>query len=309
MIRILSTTALATLIAAPATADGLNYGRFSYDFTRYTNDDSDFELDRSVLLGGVEYELGQFLLTADIANLSFDIDDVDLSTFVLGASGAYIFSPEVLAGAGLFYTSVDADDGVTEVEDDATGFEVFGQYVNSQFGAGVNVAKADTDEDNFVTSLYGEFSASPEITLAAIFSTDSEVDGTSYALTAEYETGPIFVRGVYSDFTESDIGVLLLRGHYEITPQIRATAGYEVFTGDDLGDFYTLTGGAGYQITDGFWADARYGILGGDDVSGDPYAAQLTLTYEFGERKRLDQRLGQARSDDNRFSALPALAF
>ena len=309
MIRIFSTTALVALIAAPAMADGVNYARLSYDFTRFSNDDADFELDRSLLQGSAEYEFGQFLLSGDIINDSFDIDDVDVSAFGVAVSGAFMISQEALIGAGLLYISAEGDNGVVEVEDDTTGFEVFGQYVDAQFGVALNVFKTDVDEDNVTTTLYGEFSATPEVTLAAIVTNQSEFDGTAYALTAEYETGPVFVRGVYTDFTEDDIGTLLIRGDYDITPQFRASASYEVFTGGDLPDAYTVTAGAGYQVVDGLWVDGRYGIYAGDDVSGDPNAAQLTLTYEFGDRKRLDRRLDQGLTDDSRFSSVPALSF
>ncbi|MEL6841257.1 MAG: hypothetical protein AAFP85_18380, partial [Pseudomonadota bacterium] len=75
MKQLLATSALAALLASPAFAEGVNYTRLSYDFTRYTNDDIDFDLDSNLLQGGVEYTLGQVLLSADIANQDFALGE------------------------------------------------------------------------------------------------------------------------------------------------------------------------------------------------------------------------------------------
>lgn len=286
MFRSITMTAVAALLAGPVFADGVNYTRLSYDFTNY---DSDFGLegDASLLQGTVEYEISQFLLSADILNLDFD----GSSSTAYGVAGAYMFTPEALAGLGVFGN--DPDSG-----DNTTGFEVFGQYETAQFGVGLNVTKDDTDEDNVTTTLVGEAEVTSGVTLGASVATESESDGTDYVLSADYDLGPIEARAAVSGTSEDDGGLFGVRGSYEFTPQFRASASYQTSYGDDLVDESVFTVGGGYQIVDGLWFDANYGIIDSDDYSDDIDRIQATLTFETGTQKRIDRRFSQASIDD-----------
>jgi hypothetical protein len=87
MLRTLTTTAAIALMTAPAFADGVSYARLSYDFDRYSVDDQD--LDVGTLLGDIEYELGQFLLSAHLAHRSYDDGAGDASQTDYGVSGGW----------------------------------------------------------------------------------------------------------------------------------------------------------------------------------------------------------------------------
>lgn len=304
-------TALVLLMAGPAFADGVNYARFSYDFTRYDNDDIDFELDSNLFQGGVEYTIGQVLLSADIANQDFEFgDELESSSLAYALSAGYFLTSQMVIGGGLIGTSTELElTGFGTAEDDTTGFEVFGQYIDQQVSVAVNVRNFDTDEDNVTSSFYGEFLATPEVALGGIVETQSEVDETTFLVSVDYESGPVDLRAYYTDSSEDSLGIFGTRGDYYFTNQIRGSAGLEVFTGSDLPEFYSFVFGAGYQIVDGLWADAKYGLLDGDDVEGDPQSVQFALTYEFGDRVRVDRRLEQDRIDDLQISAVPTLGF
>ncbi|MFG5380637.1 hypothetical protein [Yoonia sp. R2-816] len=295
MRRSLTMTAIAALCAGPAFADGVNYARLSYDFTKFDADSVETEL--GLLQGGIEYQTGQFLFTGDALNITADVDaggvgDSDTSSSAYAIAAGYMFTPEVLAGAGVLIADEEGD------AEDTEGFELFGQYQTAEFGVGLNVAKFDADEDNVTTSLYGEFVATPGVTLAGFVITESEFDGSDFNLSADYEDGAIAVRAFYNDSTEDDEGVFGVRGHYEFTPQLRASASYATNLGDDLPDGSVFAIGGGYQIVDGLWVDANYGIVDSDEVSGDIDRIQASLTYELGDRKRIDRRLEQDAIDD-----------
>lgn len=286
MFRSITMTAVAALMAAPAFADGVNYARLSYDYSYY-EDDSD-DLDLGLLQGSVEYEVSQFLLSAEVLNFSRDGDNVE--TFY-SASGAYIFTPEALAGIGVFGSN-------PEVGDSTSGFEVFGQYETPQFGAAINVSQADTDEDNITTTLYGEAAVAPGVKLGASLSTQSEFDGTGYSLIAEYDEGPIFGRATIDSNSEDDGGLFGVRASYDITPQIRAAAAYQTSYGDDFVDLSVFAIGGGYQVVEGLWVDASFGVIDGDVFADEVNHVQASVTYELGTQKRIDDRFQQAALDD-----------
>ncbi len=303
MLRTLTFTAVAALMTGPVMADGVNYARLSYDFTNIGNDD--FDDDVSLLQGGVEYTTGQFLLGADLQYVDTELEGIiESQALSYALSGAYMITPEVLVGLGLNGTDVEIETDLGDFEGDANGFEVFGQYQTSDFGVGVNVVSFDSDEDNLNTTIYGEFSAASAVTLAGFASVDSEdednggSEGTDYYLSGDYEAGDVFARAYIAGNTDADAGIFGVRGHYDFAPQIRATASFATRTGDDASDVSFFTVGGGYEVVDGLWADANIGIVDGDDVAEDITRLQVALTYEIGDRKRLDRRLEQDAIDD-----------
>ncbi|WP_341368879.1 hypothetical protein [Yoonia sp. BS5-3] len=287
MFRSITMTAVAALMAAPAFADGVTYGRLSYDFSDYDADASG-EFDVRLLQGDVEYEISQFLLTGQIANSAVNGDNVGTG---YGASAAYKFAPGVLAGLGLFAFD-------PEIGDTTNGFEAFGQYETAQFGVAVNISQADFDEDNITTTFYGEAAIAPAVSVGTILSTESEFDGTAYKLIAEYNEGPIQARSTIDSNSEFDGGVFGVRGTYDITPQIRAAAVYQTTYGDDFVEADVFTIGGGYQLVDGLWFDASYGVINDETIADEVVHLQASLTFETGSRQRLDSRFSQDAIDD-----------
>lgn len=289
MLRSLTFTAVAALMAGPVMADGVNYARLSYDFTNY-DDDAGGEADIGLFQGDVEYELGQVLLSAQILSITTDFGS-SATNNAFGAAGAYMITPEALVGIGLFGTD-------PEFGDETNGFEVFGQYETAQFGVGIDITQFDVDEDNITTTLYGEAEVVPAVVLGASLQNDSEFDGTRYVLSAEYDDGPIFGRGYINGDSEFEGGIFGVRGDYEFTPQIRASAAYTTTYGDDYFDNSAFTVGGGYQVIDDLWVDANFGIIDLETASDDINRFQIAITYEMGDRKRIDTRFDQASIDD-----------
>lgn len=287
MFRSMTMTAFAALMAAPAFADGVTYGRLSYDFSNYDND-AGAEFDFRFLQGDVEYEISQFLLSGQILNFAAEGDNIGTS---YGAAAAYKFAPEALAGLGVF--AFDPDFG-----DTTNGFEAFGQYETAQFGAAVNVAKSDVDEDNVTTTFFGEVAAAPAVRLGASLATESEFDGTGYKLIAEYNEGPVDARTTIDGNSELEGGLFGVRGTYDITPQIRAAAVYQTTFGDDFAEQDVIAFGGGYQLVEGLWFDASYGVIDGEFFADDVTHLQASLTFETGSRQRLDSRFSQDAIDD-----------
>jgi hypothetical protein len=288
-------TAVAALLAGPVFAEGVNYARLSYDYTNFSEGSDDLAL--GVVQGSVEYETGQFLLSGELTNNNFD-GELNLTTYALGAG--YMITPEALVGLGLTGAESDASGA-----DGVNGFEGYAQYQTGQFGVAVNAAKFDSDEDNIVTTFYGEFEASPGITLGAVVNTQSEVDGSGYTLSVDYEAGPIDARSFYNGNSEADAGTFGVRGTYDITPQFRASAAFATIVGDDNVDLSSFAIGGGYMITDGFWVDADYGQV--DAGTADNLdRIQVAFTYDMGEQKRIDRSFRQDAIDDAQsgFSAI-----
>lgn len=286
MFRSITMTAVAALLAGPVFAEGVNYARLSYDYSNFSQGSDDIAL--GVVQGAVEYETGQFLLSGDLTNNNLD-GELNLTSYGLGAG--YMITPEALVGLGL--TGAESDQSGV---DGVNGFEGFAQYQTGQFGVAVNASKFNSDDDNVVTTFYGEFEASPGVTLGAVVNTQSEFDGSAYTLSVDYEAGPIDARSFYNGNSESDAGIFGARGTYEITPQFRAGASFTTTTGDDTDDLSSFAIGGGYMITDGFWVDADYGQadLGGDDID----RVQVAFTFDMGEQKRIDRSFRQDAVDD-----------
>lgn len=287
MINSIKMSAIVMLVAAPAFSEGASFGRFSYDYSSYESDDFD-QFDVGLLQGEAEYEVSQFLLSAKALSFSVEGENV-VATY--DVSGAYVYSPEGLAGLGLL--SIVPDEG-----DTVTGFEVFAQYETPQFGAAINLSQQDVDEDNITTFLISEFAVSTGFTLGAAVTTESEFDGTTSRLVAEYDDGPFFARVTNDAFSELDGGLFGLRGSYDVAPQLRASASYQSYYGDDFTDISAIAVGGGYKISDTLWFDASFGVIQSETSENDISLIQASLTYETGARKRLDDRFAQATFDD-----------
>lgn len=175
------------------------------------------------------------------------------------------------------------------------GRQIF-QVGQRHLAAAINVAKIESDEDNIVTTVFGEFEASPGVTLGAVVNSQSEFDGSAYTVSADYEAGQIDARSFYSSNTESDSGIFGVRGTYEVAPQFRVGAAFDTITGDDSGDFSSFAIGGGYQITDGFWVDADFGRVDSDGTDVD--RVQIAFTFDLGEQKRIDRSFRQDAIDD-----------
>ena len=291
MFRSITMTAVAALLAGPAFADGVNYARLSYSYTDLQADNDFFDQEIGLFQGVLEYEVSQFLLSADAVSISNEGTGFsDTDTFYT-LSGAYMFTPEALAGLGLIF--VDPETG-----DSTTGFEVFGQYQTAQFGVGLNVRQQDTDEDNITTTVVGEYAVAPGITLGAFVSDESDFDTTVYRGSADYDQGPVTARAFVTGENDVDGGLFGVRGSYEITPQIRASASYQTLFGDDFNEDSVYSIGAGYQIVDGLWFDASYGQIDAEDNAADADRIQAVLSYELGGQTRIDRSFQQAIIND-----------
>lgn len=291
---LLATTAILT--ASTAMADGVNYGRLSYDFSRFEQGSNEAEL--GLLQGAIEYEISQFLLFGELTNQSAENGgSLDITTLKAGAG--YILSPEALIGAGLIRNSYDYDADGLEADGDTSGFEVFGQYQTAQFGVGLNISVPDTDfDDQTQTQFFGEYAVAPGIDLGLWLASDSEVDGTTYKFSADYAQDAIIARGYLLGDTDVDAGIFGARGSYAFTDQIRAAATFETTYGDDADINFVAIGG-GYKITDGVWFDADYGVVSGDDIGSDIDRLQAAITFETGTRTRIDDRFAQDAINDD----------
>ncbi|WP_296426730.1 porin [Yoonia sp.] len=297
MLRTLTTTAIIALIAGSATADGVNYGRFSYDFTNF--DDGFNEADISIVQGAIEYGFGQVLITADIVSTTVeDGGSFDFQQYSLG--GGYLITPEILVGAGVI--------GIKSELSDQNGYEIFGQYQTDQFGVALNVAKPDSDADYTYSTLYGEVAVTPAVNLGLALSQYSDESWTYYVASAEYNEGPIAARAYYQGYSDEDTAILGLRGSYELNAPFRILASYETIVGDDLVDISVYTVGGGYRITDGVWFDANIGQITGDSVMTDIDRVQATITFETGKRTRIDNSFNQDALDD-RLAGLGSFIF
>ena len=290
MLRAILTTAVLAVLATPGFAQDLTFGQVDLDYTNISADGG--ELDSTALNGDVEFEVNQFLLGASFNNQSLDSGMGSSLTFLgYEAFGAYMLTAETLVGAGLIGVDFDGDD--------INGFEVFGQYRTDQFGVAINFSRLDDDGAEFdFTTLYGQAEVTPGVTLGAVVESVSETDGTVYVLSAEYDAGPIFARTYYDGFTDVDGGIFGVRGSYDFTDVISASASYQTSVDDFFGDFTAYTVGAGYEFTEGLYGDFAVGRIdlgGGDEAD----LLQIGLSFELGDRRRLDNQIDNAMRIDN----------
>lgn len=296
MLRSLSLTAAAALLAGPVMADGINYALIGYDYTNLSQDGSD-DVNFGDLQGAVEYEFSQFLLSADVRNLNIEVGSASGSATAYALGAAYMLSPEALVG--LEVLGVEPED-----DDSTTGYGVFGQFQTAQYALGLNIAQQDSDEDNITTNIYGEFVTSDALKLGVQVASESEFDGTKSYFSADYAQGAIEARTFVVSNNDTDGGLFGLSANYQFSGQFRASAAYQTLYGDDFAEINAFSIGGGYQVTDGLWIDAGYGQIGGDDLADNIDVIQASLTYELGDRKRLDRRFEQAVLDDTRATGL-----
>jgi hypothetical protein len=283
---------MIALIAGAASAeDGLNYAHLSYGYSHF--DVEGESLSSGKVQGVVEYAIGQFLLSADIASVQYDvIAPLDFVQYAVAAS--YAVSPEIMVGAG--FTGVDGDLPAWD------GYEVFGQYQNDQFA--VALTHTSIDDDDTLTAFYGEYVATPEIRLGVDVQSYSYLDDPISTLSASYDAGPIHARGYYQDNSLWFNGGLLgVRGSYDVNDAFRVTAGFENAFEDSL-DAQGYAVGAGYQVTDGVWLDANLGQLHSNAT--DITHVQAMISFETGTQTRVDQRFAQLR-DGDRYASIQAV--
>jgi len=286
MTRTITATAILALTAGAAAADGVNYARLSYDYNNFSVDSDDASI--GIFQGDIEYSIDQFVLGAELEVLTTDADDDD--TFVIyDIWGGYAATPEVLVGLGL----TGSDDDV----EDTQGAQAFGQFVTGQFGVGIRVSKEDLDEDNITTDVFGNYNVAPEIKLGLVLTGNSEFDGTGYIASADYDDGQIDARAFFEGNTEFDAGQFGVRGNYKVADAFRASAAFATNSGDDAADATAFLVGGGYEFADGAWVDLGIGQIDFEDADTVD-RIEVSVSFETGDRKRLDNQFEQDRFDD-----------
>jgi hypothetical protein len=276
-------------LGSAAFADGLTYGRYSLDYS--TADFGDSTASNTIFEGEVEYEIGQVLLSASGMNTSFNDGEITYQAQDFEAAAGYRITPEVLVGAGVLLSKYNYGE-------DETYYEVFGQYVTDQVSVAANVMNYP-DYDYTYRSFYGEASVIPTVTVGAVLSNNSDQDGNAYYLSGEYNEGPIDARAFVAGHTEYEGGLFGARATYEFGSRYRAAGTIGKPTGEFAPDITFLTVGGGVEITDGVWFDASYAMINGNDAPPDDvYTLRAKISYEFGERARVDRRMEQAIMDD-----------
>ncbi len=284
MLRLLTITAVTAAIAVPATAQDLTYGSAQFDWNHLEVDGD--EIDANVLEGDVEFSANQFLFGAELKRQDLDSGGGGGGVFThYGAFGAYNVIPEVMIGAGL--------NGIEFDGTDVNGFEVFAQYTAPQFRVALNHNRPDNDDEDFyLTTAYVEGQVAPAVTLGAVVETFNDVDEKFYALTAEYDDGPIFARAFYNSITDVDGGLFGLRGSYSVTDVVDVTASLERSSQDFISDLTSYSIGAEYMVSEGLAVGGSIGQLEIGSETAD--FIQLGISYEVGERMRLDRKASDA---------------
>ena len=290
MKHFLSSAAVFALIASPAAAQELIYGSFDYDFSRFSTDSTD--ADSSLVQGDVEFGYDQFYFGLDVSSQNVDFGGGDGTIRNYRLSGGFMPTAETLIGADI--TGVDI-----EGSNELNGYGVFGQYRTGQYGVALNYNVPESDDDDFtVTSLFGEFAATPTITISAAIDSFSEVDENFYIIGANYEDGPIFARIYHNGVTDIDASLVGVRGHYDFTNAVRVSAAFETASDFFFGDTNSYSIGAGYEFTDGFRVDGAIGRVeeGGEEAD----LVSFALSYDIGTPKRLDLEMQDMFRDDRR---------
>lgn len=307
MKTIFKAAAFAMCSATAGSAQQLTYGDFSVDFSYL--DDGLTDQDLWTLQGAIEYTFGQILLSAQVYDRSRNGNglDVDSTTYALGAG--YMFTPQILGGGGV--------KGYANTNDSAfdyVGLEVFGQYETAQFGVALNHTRQDLDRDATTTTLYGLIRPMPDLELGARIRTYANSslavfdERTYYYLTADYDDGPFALRGAVTGNDAVDGGRFLARGAAEVTPDLRVLASYSTNFGDAGLDLASYSAGAGVQVAPNVWVDTTYGLVSGDAFLRDVTYLSLNISFEFGNRTRIDETFEKDASDDDN-AGLGKLAF
>lgn len=291
MLRTMTAATALTIVCTPAFSQELTYGTVGLDYSQLSEDSVD--ISSTTLDGQIEYSYDQFLLGAGLKTNTSDGFGGDLTITSLNGFVGYTPTSEILVGAGISYIEVDTGGG----GGDLSGFEVFAQYRTPAFGGAVLYVEPDTDESDFsIVSYFAEAEVSPGIKLGAIVDDFSEFDEAVYYISADYEQGPIAVRGYYNGVSGEDLAIYGVRGTYAVTPMIDVSAsigGFQEFLSDEG---TTVTVGGSYAVSDSFSIDGSIGRLSAGDE--DINSLQIGLTYEMGASKRLDVSMANAVRDD-----------
>lgn len=294
------TASILALISSGAVAQEITFVDLSYTFNQLESGGDSISDNR--IEGTVEYTTGQFVLSGDLEYRNLSQGSVDGSLYSLNAGAAYMVTPQALVGAGL--STVGFDDGASE---SFNGWDVFAQYVEPTFGVAISVVDEDADDDERLTTVYGEYTVTPGLDVGLQLAQFTDQDSTTIFLNADYATDDFDVRGYYQTDSEDDTGILGVRGHYLVTSDVRVGASYQTIVGSDTTDLDAYAVSGGYQIAEGVWIDALYGGISGfgpDDID----RAQVSISYETGRQIRMDQRMEEEERKDLR-SGIGALFF
>ncbi|WP_341365939.1 hypothetical protein [Yoonia sp. BS5-3] len=284
MQRIVLTAAAFAVLASAASSEGISYTRLSYDYQAHTGEFGDPTL--GFFQGAIDYERDQYVFGAIFDNTSVSSDVGDGSFSDLGIWGGYVVTPEILAGAGLINRSGDTDE--------STSYELFGQYVTSAYGAAINYTLLEDDESQ--TALFGRYGLSDGFEVGGLFVSNSASEGSVYQLHANFDAGAVDARAFVTGNTEIDGNVFGLRGNYTFGEEFRAGGAFETFVGAEFND-RTIQISGGYSFLDDLWIDGSVGQIDLDEGATVDFVRVL-LTYETGDRARLDATIAQDSSDD-----------
>ncbi|MFG5382003.1 MULTISPECIES: porin [unclassified Yoonia] len=284
---ILSSTAVVALVTGTVAADGVRYAQFSYDRNNYSVGDDD--INANELVGEIEYQVGDVLLSGAVENLSADRGDLDATTREISVGAGYFLSPDILIGAEIGNVETDTAD--------ATVAGAFAQYRTDQFGVGLSI-RQDLDAEETLYLGVATFEVSPGIDLGIGLSSNTANDSTGYVISADYEQGPIDARVYFAGNSEDDASTIGARGAYEFGSAFRGTAAFENVSGG-LVDYTSFKIGAGYEIADGAWIDASIGQI--DPSNGETVdTLSLSISFETGGPTRLDREFARdLRGDAN----------
>lgn len=304
---------LAALIASPAIADGVTYAELGYTLNNTSIEDGpfsgDFDLRDYRLTGAIDYELGQWVLSAEV-------DSLDSAGFFGGyypmrshqLSGAYRVAPGTLIGLGLGDTNnLGALGYFYPMPEPAATYEIFGQYRNDMFGAAISHKIYDITE-GFGPEEWATTTVAAEVNFAGaelgmVATQESEEEMMIYQISAAYNQGPIAARVAVIGFDEQDEKLLNLSGQYEFGAGYRALLNYATILDAEYEEVDSVEIGAGYQFGGSVWLDAGIGQHSIDFEFGDSEEFDtffIELNFETGAQERLDRKLQRALDDDLR---------
>uniref|UniRef100_UPI0035C79C79 hypothetical protein n=1 Tax=Yoonia sp. TaxID=2212373 RepID=UPI0035C79C79 len=288
------------LIALPVYAQELTYGTATFEIEALEDKDQGIDYDIMAFDGAFEYQINQFVLGGALAGQSIEAS-IGLSQDLrrIGGFAAYQITPEILVGLGFDDVETKIDNGFGDFTIQNDVVSGFAQYQNENFG--VAVARRNVKNESFefdVTSYFGEVRIGDNFTAGAVVEAYTDSDEQIYHLSADFVSGPWAARGFYTSASYLDGGYFGLRGEYTFGSGVAVIAGYDD-SSDDLfiGDFSSASIAANYQFNDALSAQATYKLfqLGNDD---EVQSLGVTLDYQFGMSKRLDEKMYRAIRDD-----------
>ena len=308
--------ALAALIASPAIADGITYAELGYTLNNTTIDDGpfsdDFNLREYHLNGAIDYEMGQWVLSAEIDSLTFSSFYSGFSMRSHQVSAAYRAAPGALIGFGLGETNTLEATGFFEpLPEPVLTYEVFGQYRTDMFGAAISHKIYDVDEDygpeEWATTTIAAQATFAGAELGVIATQEAEYDQMVYQISGGYAQGPVAAHLAVTGFDEIDEKFLSLSGQYEFGANYRALLNYWTLLDAEYVDMDSIEIGAGYQFGNNVWLDAGIGQETYEYDSSDSEELNtffIELNFETGSQERLDRKLQRGLDDDLRNSVM-----